>query len=130
MEKNISRLDLLIVCAPENHQLYPCLEEKINLFLKSKELVWISPRSHASLENSKNTVWAIPSKTYFEKTGTFINHQGLRQKIKAAGSIAASACSLEEIAQILKTGQADFTKQPPLSTQMKTNYFLEEKGSL
>ena len=108
LEKNISRLDLLIVCAPENHQLYPCLEEKINLFLKSKELIWISPRSHTLLENSKNTVWVIPSKTYFEKTGTFVNHQGIRQKIKATASVVESACSLEEIAANTENGPGGF----------------------
>ena len=130
LEKNISQLDLLIVCAPENHQLYPCLEEKIKLFLKSKELVWISPRSHTLLQNPKNTVWTLPSKTFFEKTGTFINHQGTLQKIKATASIVDLACSLEEIVEMLKTNQTNFKKLLPLNVQMKTNYFLEEKGNL
>ncbi len=130
LEENISHLDSLIVCAPENHQLYPCLEEKINLFLKSKELVWISPRSHTLLQNPKNTVWTIPSKTYFEKTGTFINHQGTRQTIKAVASIVDSAYSLEEIVKVLKTGKMDFKKLAPLSDRMKTNYFLEQKENL
>ena len=128
LEENISQLDLLIICGPENHQLYPCLEEKIKLFLKSKELIWISPRSHTSLEKPKNTVWTIPSKTYFEKTGAFINHQGLRQKIKKAGSIVESAFSLEDIVQILK--QDKIEKSAQLRDKMKTNYFMEQKGSL
>lgn len=128
LEENISQLDLLMVCGPENHQLYPCLEEKIKLFLKSKELVWVSPRSHASLQKPKNTVWTIPSKTYFEKTGTFVNHQGLPQKIKKTGSIVESACSLEDIVQILKKGKLE--KPALLRDKMKANYFMEQKGSL
>ena len=130
LEEKISQLDLLMVCGPENHQLYPCLEEKIKLFLKSKELVWISPRSHNLLQNPKNTVWTIPSKTYFEKTGTFINHQGLRQKIKAVSTVVDSALSLEEMVQILKTDQIDLQKSAFLRDKMKTNYFMEQKGSL
>ena len=130
LEENISQLDLLIVCAPENHRLYPCLEEKIKLFLKCKELVWISPRSHALLQKPKNTVWTIPSKTYFEKTGAFINHQGASQKIQAAAVIVESALSLEEIVQILKKDRTDVKTPPPLHANMKTNYFLEEKGRL
>lgn len=130
LEQDMSHLDLLIVCAPENHQLYLCLEEKINLFLKSKELVWISPHSHNLLQKPTNTVWTIPAKTYFEKTGTFINHQGIRQKIKAVASIVDSARSLEDIVKVLKTGKIDLKKLSSLSDKMKTNYFMEQKGSL
>ncbi len=129
LEKKISSTSLLIVCAPDNPKLYPCLEERIKLFLKAQIFIWIAPYSHPLLKNSTNTVWTIPAKTYFEKTGTFINAKGISQKIKAIGSVVTQAYSLEEIATTLK-GTIHKTPLHLLEKDIKTNHFLDWKGPI
>lgn len=131
LENEAESLNALIVCGPENSSLYPCLEEKLKLFLKCPMLIWIAPFTHTLLKKPLHEVWTLPSKTYFEKSGTFINHQGAEQKIKAVESIVSSAYSLNQIVQALQ----GFSGKPHVSAlssnlDMKTNHFLDIKGRL
>ena len=127
---NISPKTTLIVCAPENKKLYPCLEDNIKKFLNAQTLVWIAPYTHPLFKEASNTVWAIPSKTYFEKTGTFINAKGVAQKIKTIGTVVDQAYSLEEIVTAF---QGQYQKKIPvqlLEKDLKTNHFLDQKGTI
>ena len=131
LENKLESLSALIVCGPENPSLYPCLEEKLKLFLKSPLLVWIAPYTHRLLKNPQKKVWTLPSQTYFEKSGTFINGQGVEQKIKAVGSIVPSAYSLDHIVQVWKgVEKRKSSLAPPVHLDMKTNYLLDVKGNL
>ena len=59
-----------------------------------------------------------------------MNHQGVKQQIKKVSSMVDSAYSLEEIVHMLKTGQTDLAQMASIRDRMKTNYFMEQKGSL
>ena len=130
LEDQIEKLNALIVCGPENPALYPCLEEKLKLFLKCPLLIWIAPFTHPLLNKPAHTVWTLPSQTYFEKSGTFINHEGTEQKIKAVGSIVPSAFSLSQMVQTLQSEKPVLPSTPSLNLDMKTNHFLDIKGRL
>ena len=130
LENQCKNLDMLLVLAPQNPSLFPCLEEKINLFMKAPYVVWIAPHSHPLLQKAEQSVLIIPAKTDFEKTGTFANHKGVCQKIKAIGSIVPEAYSLQEMVQVLTAGEFQKTPLKPLASKMKTNYLLDTKGSL
>ena len=129
LEEKISSVSLLIVCAPENPNVYPCLEDRIKLFLKAQNLIWIAPYSHSLFNNVSHNVWTIPSKTYFEKTGTFINAKGISQKIKAVSSVVSEAYSLEEIVSELQ-GVDHKALLHLLEKDIKTNHFLDWKGPI
>ena len=124
------KIKTLFVCGPENPLVFPCLEENIRLFLTAQTLVWISPHAHQLFYETKNTVWAVPSKTSFEKSGTFINNKGYAQKIKALGRIIQNALSLSEIALCLENKQTPFMLTKKFHPEMKENHFLKQKGNL
>lgn len=133
LEKELQdqKIDTLIVCGPEDHAVYPDLEKKIQLFLKSKELIWISPRSHSLLEKPSSTVWTIPSKTYFEKGGTLVNYQKKEQKMEAIGSIIPDAFSLSQISDMLsKSVEGTRSQTSNIDENFKENFFLRKKGNL
>ena len=121
------KIKTLFVCGPENPSLFPCLEENIRLFLTAETLVWIAPHDHPLFYETKNKVWAIPSKTSFEKNGTFINYKGREQKIKALGLIIQNALSLSEAVLHLDNKPMPFTAKT--HPEMKENHFLKQKGS-
>ncbi len=94
-------IETLVVAAPENQVVYKDLEQKITLFGKAKKLVWLSSAQTAGLANLKNEVLQIPMKSFFEKSGTFINHAGLEQKIRKAIDVVPKALSLAAFAEII-----------------------------
>lgn len=126
LEENIQNISALFVCGPENPSLFPELEKNIQLFLNAPLLIWIAPHHPHFLNQTENTVWAIASKTYFEKSGTFMNYKGKKQKIKTIGSIVEHAYCLKEIALSLQNENPLLS--PParkLSSEMKENHFLK-----
>lgn len=124
---NNKNMSAVIVCGPENHKVYPDIEKHIQQFLKFSLCLWISPRSHALLNNPPNTVWAIPAKTYFEKSGTFINYQNKEQKIKSIGSVVKESLSLDEIVRVWTDTNYKINIPHSIDKDLKTNFFLDRK---
>ena len=121
-------IDTLWVAGPENQKMYPDLEEKIKYFESySKRVVWWT--AHPLPVSSLQKTWQIPTKTFFEKDGTFVNFAGVAQKIKAMYIYVPAALSLSESAMVLS---GEKLKEPSLSflNPMKTNYFTERKKVL
>jgi NADH-quinone oxidoreductase subunit G len=92
-EKASSTLEMLFVAGPEDLAAYPDLKDKVATFKKAKEVVWFSSCQN---ENLKDFKWLIPSKSFVEKNGTYINHKGQAQKINQGLTIVADAVSLTE----------------------------------
>ena len=141
---NSKELNLVFVAGPENQKAYPDLKQKLASFVKHCEniLWWTAhPLPKISVENKDPTkklygknlkdekVWQIPSKTFFEKSGSYINHAGIVQKVKATALLAPAALSLSESSAVLK-GEALITKEPEFLNTMKTNYFTAQKRTL
>jgi NADH-quinone oxidoreductase subunit G len=110
--------------------VYPDLAEKINLFKKARNLVWVAAFTHQDLKGVTGQLWQIPTKTYFEKDGTFINFQGRAQRIKQGGLLVEQALSLVELAELM-AGEAfeEHVREFPRH-ESKQNHFTAARGQL
>lgn len=91
----------LVVAAPENQAVYPDLKEKMDLFKQAEDLIWLSAGKIDNELSSRGTVWQIPLKTFVEKSGTYINHAGIEQKVKKVTTIVSEALTLSEASELL-----------------------------
>jgi len=91
----------LVVAAPENFAVYPDLKEKLSLFAKAENLVWLSSARHPELDQMSGRIWQIPMKSYIEKSGTFVNHKGLEQKFHKVTTVVSEALTLAEATDLL-----------------------------
>jgi len=98
---NAGEIETLVVAAPENQAVYPELQTKIALFSKAKKLVWLSSTKTKQLSNPTTHTVQIPMKSFFEKSGTFINHAGLEQKVHRGMDVVPKALSLTAFAEII-----------------------------
>ncbi len=127
LQKN-NNINTLWVLGPENQNAYPDLEKKVKYFEQHfQNIIWWT--AHPLANSDLKRTWQIPSKTFFEKEGTFINFKGLAQKIKPVRILVSSALSLSESTAVLK-GEDLKQKTPKFLNPMKTNYFPERKKAL
>jgi NADH-quinone oxidoreductase subunit G len=89
-------VETVVVAGPENLEVYPDLLAKIGLLSSAKRLIWATSARVEALEKLAN-VTLIPLKTYMEKSGTFVNHAGLRQQVKKVLTVVPNALSLVEL---------------------------------
>ena len=117
------------VVGPEHQKVYPDLKEKIS-FLESycDNVIWWT--AHPLPVSALKKTWQIPTKTFFEKEGTFINAMGISQKVKAIESFVPSALTLSESVTILKGEKLQKPEPEFLKPAMKTNYFTGRKRTL
>ena len=121
------KVETIWVAGPENQKVYPDIEEKVRYFESYCEnIIWWTAHP---LPDSKK-MWQLPTKTFFEKEGTFVNFAGIVQKIKAVHSFAPSALSLSESTVILKGEELKKSDPPFLKASMKTNHFTYRKKVL
>lgn len=137
-------IETLVVVGPENHKVYSDFSQKLELFDKAKNLIWLSAGAHPDFEKIKTNVWLVPQKSYLEKSGTFINHQGHERKFKKVTTIVSESLTLAESCQLL-VGQG--ISVPTVSSQelfvetnrridqvkkehIKKNEFVYRRGSL
>lgn len=110
-------IETLIVVGPENCALFPDLEKNKTLFGHAKNLIWLTSADHSlnqamdklnkdnSEKDNLNNVWLIPMKTFVEKAGTFVNHNGLAQKFNKVTTVVREALTVIEACQLLVFGE-------------------------
>ena len=98
---NSNKVDYLFVLGPENQAVYPDLENKVNLFKKANHVIYMTPTKSILYEDFD---WQIPLKSFVEKSGTFINFNGIEQKIDVGTIIVKNALSGKDVASILSKG--------------------------
>ena len=113
----------LVVFGPENTAFYPDLEQKSQVFSQAKVLVWFGLIQNPYLK-AKSGVFQIPIKSSFEKEGTYINHQGLEQKVKKIQTLNSQALSVQESLQLLTKQNFNPKQEIPY---FKQNQFLNNK---
>ncbi len=127
---NNKELDTLLVAGPENQKVYPDLNQKLSLFSTScKNILWWTAHPLPKNDLKETKIWQIPSKTFFEKTGTYVNHAGIAQTVKAIEILVPSALSLSESSVVLR-GEVLRKQKPAFLNTMKTNHFTAQKGLL
>jgi NADH-quinone oxidoreductase subunit G len=124
------KITALIVAGPENPTVYPDLAEKIQLFGRAANLIWLASFSHPDLAKLGGPLWQIPVKTYFEKDGTFINFQGKAQKIHQGGLLVEQALSLVEIADYFNERRPQEPVAEYPRHELKQNHFTTQRGQL
>ena len=120
-QKNLT-VEMLFILAPENIAFYPDLEFQTQVFSKAKALVWLGLVKNNVLE-AKDNFFQIPMKSSFEKTGTYINHQGLEQKIKKIRAFNPQAVSIQDMLELIKSKDFKVKKDHPY---FKQNQFLND----
>lgn len=118
------QIEHLIVVAPETIDMYPDMDEKIDLFTKAKQLSWLGTVANQKLQDLK-----IPMKSFVEKSGTFINQDGRKQKFKKATVIVKDALCLTTLSSYLKNKRLEIDNEKE-HYKRKVNYFTQDRGGL
>jgi len=88
-----------LVAGPENQSVYPDLAKRVEAVSQCGEVIWLTSCKNDLFNGFK---WQVPMKSFIEKEGTFVNHKGMEQKIKAGLKIIPNAVSLKEFAVGIK----------------------------
>lgn len=134
-------LKTLVVAGPENQAVFPDLGEKITELSKVSKLIWLQAGKNEQLEALTGDVTLIPLKTYVEKDGTFVNHQGLEQKFKRVTTVVSEALTLDQAAQLMSGQEIKITtadtfiesnRRPDevMLEHRKKNEFVFKRGTL
>ncbi|HWU42200.1 MAG TPA: 2Fe-2S iron-sulfur cluster-binding protein, partial [Bdellovibrio sp.] len=137
-------LKTVVVAGPENLPVFSDFAERLKELSKASNLIWLQAGKSAALSSlTTGNVWLIPTKTFVEKDGTFINHAGLEQKFKKVTTIISDALTLTEAALLLagknlslpSTMADEFLPTNQRSDQVelearKKNEFVFKRGSL
>jgi len=121
----------VMVAAPENVFVYDDIPQKLKSLSKNQQVIWLGSSFHDEMKELTNEVLMIPTKTFAEKSGTFVNHTGLAQQFKAVTTIVESALGLDEFIAVLG-GQALQKVQLNLANPIEKveNQFMYERGQL
>lgn len=135
------KIKTVVVAGPENLDVFPEFESKVKELSKAQNLIWMQAAKHEALNSVKGNVWIVPTKTFVEKDGTFVNHAGLEQKFKKVTTVNSEALTLVEAALLLagrdlalipSTPYKPMNQRPDQVTQenRKKNEFVFKRGSL
>jgi NADH-quinone oxidoreductase subunit G len=105
-------VETLVVAMPENTAVYSDLVQKIQLFGKVKNLVILTSMKLNPSDLHATQAWIIPTKTFVEKSGTYINYAGLMQKTKAITTIVSEALTLDQAMTLLTGGEISVGSYP------------------
>jgi NADH-quinone oxidoreductase subunit G len=132
----------VIVAGPENPFVFNDIKSKVTLFKKADSLIWMGSPKIEDVHVTQAPTWIIPLKTFVEKEGTFINHQGIEQKFRKVTNVISEALTLSEASQLLsgKTLMIKQDSQPLVEANKvydrvtvqhrKKNEFTFKRGSL
>ena len=127
---NDGTVDFLMVAGPENQWCYPDLSEKLSLFLKASQLVYLTSCWLEDLdEKITGSLMMIPTKSFAEKSGTFINYEGKEQKFEKVETFVDNAMYLNEVADLL-AGKALGERDHVNVGQRVINEFVHHRGDL
>lgn len=123
-----SKISTLVVFGPENQNVFSDIKEKLCEFSQAKNLIWLTAGKIDGIDDIENDVYQIPLKTYVEKSGTFINFNGLVQSFEAITQIVSGALTVSDVVQLLMGEDLEFKIEE--RKFLKTNFFSEERGQL
>ena len=125
-----SKYKTTVVVAPETVMTYPDFAQRILSLKDMSTVIWLGSTDSENFEELKGETWLIPTKTFVEKSGTFINYKGLEQKIRPVTLIVPNAMGVDDIAAVW-AGQAPNSEAVPYDpTDRVENEFVYHRGSL
>ena len=124
-------IQILIVAGPEVQEVFPDLKNKMNLFARVKNLIWLTTHPVDGFDQlavpEEGAFYQIPVKSFFEKSGTWVNHQGVNQELKARANIVSGALTLDQIITLWAGGEI----RPSLRSKKRSvsNELIKERGN-
>jgi NADH-quinone oxidoreductase subunit G len=123
-------LKAVVVAGPENQAEYSDIPAKVALLDHVENVVWLTANPVAALEERKSRSYILPTKTYFEKRGTFVNHKGLAQKVEIGAIVVKNALTLAEAAILMRGENLVPVMGPMEDRDRKKNFFTSVRGAL
>lgn len=142
------QINTLVVVLPENTLAYEDFTKKMRLYMRAKNLIlFTSAKINSADYQWPASSWIIPLKTFIEKSGSFINYNGLEQKVNKVTTIVSEALTLDQAATLLSGGDVttdayaslmgdltmkDFNQRPDqvVFDTVKKNEFVFKRGTL
>ncbi len=131
VEKDFSKLTQLthvFVAGPENQWVYDDINTKVDIFAKAQKVIWFSAGLVPVSEDLIGNFLFIPTKTFAEKSGTFVNFEGKEQSFEMVESFVSQALSLTEIVSVLQGDSLTWHK--PEQVERVHNEFVHERGTM
>ncbi len=126
--KKISGMDLVLVAGPENQWVFDDIPTVAQSLASNKKVVWMSACHVPAAEQAGGHFDFIPTKTFAEKSGTFVNYEGKEQKFEKVDLFVDQAFSLTEAVSVLK---GDFVQVEEASKVERVhNEFVHERGQV
>jgi NADH-quinone oxidoreductase subunit G len=97
----------VVIAGPENQAVYPELASVAKAVSKVGDVVWLSSCKNQSFEGFS---FQIPTKSFSEKDGTFMNFSGLERKVKRGVNFVPEAVTLSEAVQYMKGSRAGLSE--------------------
>lgn len=90
-------IETVLVAGPENSIWFENYSEILSEVSKAKTLIWMqSSKTQALVDLVHENLIVVPLKSFVEKSGTFINHQGLAQSIKPVTTLLSESLTLDQ----------------------------------
>ena len=124
------QIKTLVVAGPLDLSVFPDLAQKVSSFAKAKRLVWLSSGKDSVIDNVATQSIQIPMKTHIEKSGTYVNHAGVAQTVKAAVAVVPKAMTLSEVADVLGGRDVKREEAPDALGKRAQNEFTAHRGAL
>jgi NADH-quinone oxidoreductase subunit G len=124
------KIKSLVVAGPENQAAFPEQNELAKDLNKLELLIWTACGVPEFKENLNCATYMIPVKAFAEKSGTYTNHQGMEQVVKAFTTVVPQALRLDHVAKALAGGKAEKEMEAKPEKHLKTNFFPQHRGSL
>lgn len=116
----------VFILGPENPDVYPDIKEKTRLFSQCKQLVWMSLVKNDFLP-PKEGFFQIPMSSFVEKTGTYTNYQGLKQKIKKIQTLNGQAWSIQDCVLFFKSSSENQELKKSIYEKSEYPYFKQNQ---
>lgn len=93
------KIKTVVVAAPEIQTVYSDIEDVFNKLNKADTLIWLTSGRNEIFEKAN---YVIPTKSFTEKSGTFVNYKGLEQTFKKGVTVVSESLSLVEAVELFK----------------------------
>ncbi len=125
---SLSDQDLVVVAGPENQWVYDDIHVIAKALASNKKVIWMSACHVDAAEQAGGHFHFIPTKTFAEKSGTFVNFDGREQSFEAVDLFVDQALSLTEAVALLKGESVELSETNKVISV--SNEFVHERGQL
>ena len=113
ISSQLTGIKTVVVAGPENQRYFPELDEIVKACGEIDDVIWLSSSQVVGL-SAKTVSYQIPMKTFVEKSGTLVNHAGVRQSISAGPVLVSDALMLDQAADLLCGGEIEMDVVPAM----------------